>query len=174
MIQPYQGKYPVLDQTSFIAPTAAVIGDVTIGPLSSVWYHATVRGDVNWIRIGQGSNVQDNVVIHVTSNTAPTVIGDRVTIGHSAVIHGCTINDRVLVGIGAIVLDQCLIESDCIIGAGALVTRRTVIPAGSLVLGRPGKVVRTLTGNEIRSIQRQAENYVRYSEFHNTGLTSRL
>ena len=137
-----------------------------LGPQSSIWFHATVRGDVNWIRIGEASNLQDNVVVHVTSDTAPAQIGDFVTVGHSATIHGCTIGDRVLVGIGAIVLDQAVIESDCIIGAGALVTGFARIPAGSLVLGRPGKVVRSLSEEELASIRRHADNYVRYAELY--------
>jgi carbonic anhydrase/acetyltransferase-like protein (isoleucine patch superfamily) len=166
MIHPCKGKIPELDETCFIAPSADVIGDVSIGAESSVWFHATIRGDVNWIRIGRASNIQDNAVVHVTSGTAPTVIGDHVTVGHSAVVHGCTLHDRVLVGIGAIILDQAEISSDCMIGAGALVTGGTRVPAGSLVLGVPGKVVRALTEAEIASIRRRADHYVRYRELY--------
>lgn len=166
VIRPYQGKDPVLHPSSFIAPSADVIGEVEIGSQSSVWFNATVRGDVNWIRVGAGSNLQDNVVVHVTSDTAPTMVGDFVTVGHSAIVHGCTIHDRVLVGIGAIVLDQAVIESDCIIGAGTLVTGFARIPAGSLVLGRPGKVVRSLSEEEMSSIRRHAANYIHYAEIY--------
>ena len=164
MIWSYEEKQPDLDETSFIAPDAAVIGDVTIGALSSVWFHTTIRGDVNWIRIGEATNIQDNSVVHVTSHSAPVSIGNLVTVGHSAVIHGCTIHDRVLVGIGAIILDEAVVHSDCIIGAGALVTGRTEIPPRSMVLGRPGKVVRDLTDDEVETIAEHAERYVRYSK----------
>lgn len=166
MIRSYQGKEPVLHPSGFIASSAEVIGDVEIGAQSSVWFNATVRGDVNWIRVGVASNLQDNVVVHVTSNTAPAMIGDYVTVGHSAIVHGCAIHDRVLVGIGSIILDQAVIESDCIIGAGTLVTGFARIPSRSLVLGRPGKVVRSLSKEELASIRRHAENYVHYAEIY--------
>ena len=166
MIHPFLNQTPVYDASNFIAPSAAVIGDVKLGPGASIWFNATVRGDVNWIRIGARSNVQDNAVIHVTNRTAPTLIGEDVTIGHSAVVHGCTIQDRVLVGIGSVILDHADVGSDTIIGARCLVTGRTKIPPRSLVLGAPAKVVRTLTDEEVASVRQYAANYMRYSALY--------
>lgn len=166
MIQSFIHRSPVIDESNFIAETAAVIGDVTLGTDASVWFSATVRGDVNRIRIGNRSNIQDNAVVHVTHHTAPTSIGDNVTVGHSAIIHGCTVQDRVLVGMGAIILDHADIGSDSIIGAGALITGGVVIPPRSLVLGSPAKVFRTLTDEEVASIMDYANNYVRYKNVY--------
>ncbi len=166
MIRTFLGNHPRYDKTNFIAESADVIGDVVLGPKSSIWFQATVRGDVNWIRIGEASNIQDNAVVHVTNGTAPTRIGNYVTVGHSAVIHGCTIDDHVLVGMGAIVMDHAHIGSYSIIGAKALVTARTVVPPRSLVLGSPAKVIRELTDDEVASIDRYAHNYVKYSAIY--------
>ena len=166
MIHAFLDATPVYDETNFIAPSADVIGDVTLGPEASIWFNTTVRGDVNWIRIGAASNVQDNTVIHVTNRTAPTEIGAGVTIGHSAVIHGCTIEDNVLVGMGAVILDHAVIGHDSIVGARALVTARTQVPPRSLVLGSPAKVVRSLTDEEVASIRTYAENYRHYSRIY--------
>lgn len=166
MIKPFIHRSPVLDETNFIAENAAVIGDVHLGKDASVWFSATVRGDVHRIRIGSRSNIQDNAVVHVTHDTAPTQIGDNVTVGHAAVIHGCTVRDRVLVGMGAIILDHADIGSDTIIGAGALITGGKKIPERSLVLGSPAKVVRTLTDEEVASIMDYADNYVRYKNVY--------
>jgi carbonic anhydrase/acetyltransferase-like protein (isoleucine patch superfamily) len=166
MIQSFIGVSPSLDDTNFVAETAAVIGDVHLGRDASVWFSATVRGDVNRIRIGARSNVQDNAVVHVTHGTSPTTIGEGVTIGHSAVVHGCTIEDDVLVGMGAIILDHAVIGRGSIIGAGALITGGVKIPPGSLVLGSPAKVVRPLTEQERESITHYAKNYVRYKNIY--------
>lgn len=166
MIRSFLGATPQYDDTNYIAETAVVIGDVTLGPEASIWHHCTVRGDVNWIRIGAATNVQDHTVIHVTHGTAPTDVGDRVTIGHGAIIHGCTIEDEVLVGMGATIMDHAVIGTNSIVGAGALVTQRTEIPPRSMVLGQPAEVVRELTDAEVAGIQQGAENYVRYSAVH--------
>lgn len=166
MIRSFINRTPETDETNFIAETAAVIGDVHLGSDASVWFSATVRGDVNRIRIGARSNIQDNAVVHVTHHSAPTHIGNNVTVGHAAVIHGCTVRDRVLVGMGAIILDHADIGSDTIIGAGALITGGKKIPARSLVLGSPAKVVRTLTDEEVASIMDYANNYVRYKNVY--------
>lgn len=163
MIRTYRGIRPQVGPETFIAESAEVIGEVVLGARSSVWFNATVRGDVNSITIGEASNIQDNAVVHVTGKTGPVSIGDWVTIGHSAVVHGCTVLDRVLIGIGAVILDNAVISSDCIIGAGALVTQRVGIPSRSLVLGRPANVVRELSEDEIASIKGSAEKYLRYS-----------
>ena len=153
---------PSTDSSNFIADSAELIGDVSLGRDASVWFNATIRGDVNSIRIGVASNVQDNSVVHV-SRDAPTTIGSYVTIGHGAVVHGCTIEDRVLIGIGAKILDGATVGSDSIIGAGALVTQKTIVPSRSMVVGVPARVVRCLTNEEVRSIRDYADRYVRYS-----------
>ncbi len=163
MIYEFLNKQPQFDETNFVAPSADIIGDVTLGSESSVWFNCTIRGDVNYIRIGERSNVQDNTCIHVTNQTCPTVIGDQVTIGHSAMIHGCTINDRVLIGIKSVVLDKAVIEPDCIIAAGSLVPPGKVMPSGYLCMGSPAKPVRKLSDEEIKSIVQYSDNYVKYS-----------
>ncbi|GAB5517814.1 MAG: gamma carbonic anhydrase family protein [Rhodothermales bacterium] len=161
-IQSFIGKAPVYDRSVFIAENATVIGDVTLGAESSVWFSAVIRGDVHRIRIGARTNIQDLCMVHVTHGTAPTSIGDDVTVGHSAVLHGCTVEDRVLIGMSAVVLDHAVIGQDSIVGANALVTGRTIIPPRSLVLGSPARVVRELTDEEVRSVKQSAMNYVRY------------
>lgn len=166
MVRSFLGCEPDYDETNYIADTAVVIGDVTLGEHVSIWHHCTVRGDVNWIRIGEETNVQDNTVIHVTHGTAPTDIGARVTIGHGAIVHGCTIEDEVLIGMGATVLDHAVIGRHSIVGAQALVTKETEVPPRSLVLGQPAEVVRKLTEEEVASIREGAANYVRYSAVH--------
>jgi carbonic anhydrase/acetyltransferase-like protein (isoleucine patch superfamily) len=166
MIQSFLGKDPEYDDTNYIADTAVVIGDVTLGAHASIWHHCTLRGDVNWIRIGAETNIQDNSVVHVTHGTAPTNIDERVTVGHGAIIHGCTIKEEVLVGMGATVLDHATVGRHSLIGAQALVTKNTEIPPRSLVLGQPAEVVRELSDQEIDAIQEGAENYVRYSAVH--------
>ena len=162
MLRPYRGQWPQLDASVFVDESAQVIGDVAIGPESSVWMNCVVRGDVHRIRIGAQSNLQDGTVVHVMRGTHPTTIGDKVTVGHGALIHGCTIEDRCLVGMGAILLNGAVIGSDSIIAAGSLVTEGSVIPPRSLVMGSPGKVRRTLTDEEIASILDYAARYVGY------------
>ncbi|MGH9410119.1 MAG: gamma carbonic anhydrase family protein [Vicinamibacterales bacterium] len=146
----------------YVDPSAQVIGDVEVGGESSVWMNVVIRGDVNRIRIGRRTNIQDGTIVHVMRDTHPTTIGDEVTIGHGAIVHGCTIGDRVLVGMGAILLNGVEIESDCIIAAGTLLPERTHVPARSLAMGSPGKVRRALTDEEVASIRWYADNYVRY------------
>lgn len=158
-IETFDGISPTLHETAFIAPSADVIGRVTLHELTSIWYNATLRGDINEIVIGPKSNVQDNVVIHLADDYG-CYVGELVTVGHSAILHACTVKDEVLVGMGAIVLDGAVIGERSIIGAGALVTGGTVIPPGSLVLGSPGKVVRTLSLDEQLKIRSWADKYV--------------
>lgn len=162
MLRPYKDRLPEVHPTAYIDQSAHVIGDVTIGEHSSVWMCVVIRGDVNYIRIGDRTNIQDGTVVHVMHDTCPTVIGNDVTIGHGAIVHGCTIADRVLVGMGAIVLNGASIGADTIVAAGSLVTERMVIPARSLVMGSPAKVKRALSDTEVASIQEYADNYVRY------------
>lgn len=162
MIHEFLGCSPKLDDTAFIAPSADIIGDVTLGKESSIWFNATVRGDVNSITIGNQSNVQDNVCIHVMNQTGPTIIGNEVTIGHGAMIHGCTINDRVLVGINSTILDKVIVEPDVIVAAGSLVPPNKTLKSGFMYMGSPAKAVRKLTDEEIASIPKYASNYVKY------------
>ena len=164
MLRPYRGRLPVVHPTAYVDASAQVIGDVEIGADSSVWMNAVVRGDVNLIRIGQRSNVQDGTVVHVMHETHPTRIGDDVTIGHAAIVHGCTIGNRVLIGMGATILNGAVIGDDTIVAAGTLVTEGAVIPPRSLVMGSPGKVRRTLSDEDVASILEYAANYVRYKK----------
>lgn len=152
-------KKPTLHPSAFVAPNATVLGDVTLGANSSVFYGAVLRADVNSIDIGMGSNIQDGCIIHVDP-PYPVVIGNGCTVGHGAILHGCAVGDNSLIGMGAIVLNGAQIGKNCIIGAGALVTQNTVIPDGSLVIGSPAKVKRSLTPEEIEGNRQTAENYI--------------
>lgn len=166
-IEPYEGILPAIHPSAFVAASADVIGRVTLGEEASVWYQATLRGDINEITIGPRSNIQDNAVVHLADDYGCHV-GELVTVGHSAIIHACTIKDEVLVGMGAIILDGAVIGERSIIGAGALVTGGTVIPPGSLVIGTPAKVVRTLSLDEQRNVKSWAEKYVKVSRSYLT------
>jgi len=159
---PYRGVHPKIGEGVFLAPNAVIIGDVEIGKDSSVWFGTVIRGDVNWIRIGERTNIQDNCVVHVTHDTHPTTIGNNVTVGHGVIIHGCTIGDNVLVGMGATIMDGVEIEEFVIVGAGALVTPNKKIPSGVLVAGVPAKIVRELRQEEVELIKESALNYVAY------------
>lgn len=162
MLRAYRGVTPTVAPGAFVDASAQVIGDVVVGEESSVWMNVVVRGDVNHIRVGARTNIQDGTIVHVMRDTHPTVIGDEVTIGHSATVHGCTIEDRVLVGMGAIILNGARIGSDSIVAAGALVVEGAQFPTGSLVMGSPAKVRRPLTGEERASIRDYAARYVNY------------
>jgi carbonic anhydrase/acetyltransferase-like protein (isoleucine patch superfamily) len=162
MIRPYRGRLPVVHPSAFVDSSAQVIGDVEIGAESSVWMNVVIRGDVNTIRIGDRSNVQDGSILHAMKNQYETTVGHDVTVGHAAVIHGCTIHDRVLVGIGAIILNGADVGEDSIVAAGALVTERFVVPPRSMVMGRPAKVTRSLTDDEVHAVLGYAQRYVRY------------
>ena len=163
IISPYDGRAPRLHASVFVAEGAVVVGDVEIGEGSSIWFGTVVRGDVNHVRIGARTNLQDLTVVHVTSGKHPTVIGDDVTVGHRAVLHGCTIRDRCLIGIGAIVMDGAVVGPDAMVGAGALVTPGTIVPPGTLVLGSPAKPRRELTPEERASLRTSAERYAGYA-----------
>ena len=153
---------PRVAADAYVDESAQVIGDVEIGAESSVWMNVVIRGDVNRIRIGRRTNVQDGTVVHVMRETHPTTIRDEVTIGHGAIVHGCTIDDRVLIGMGAILLNGVDVGSESIVAAGTLLTEGTKVPPRSLVMGSPGKVRRPLTDDEVASIRWYADNYVRY------------
>ena len=162
MLRPYRGRLPVIDPSAFVDQSAQVIGDVEIGEESSVWMNVVMRGDVNHIRIGRRSNVQDGTIVHVMHDMHPTLIGDEVTIGHGAIVHGCTIEDRVLIGMGAILLNGARVGSDSIVAAGSLVPEGVVIPPRSLAMGSPAKVRKTLSDAEVSSILEYSASYVRY------------
>jgi carbonic anhydrase/acetyltransferase-like protein (isoleucine patch superfamily) len=164
-IETFAGVTPTIHPSAFIAASADVIGKVTLHEEASVWYQATLRGDINEIVIGAHSNIQDNAVIHL-SDQHGCYVGEWVTVGHSAILHACTIKDEVLVGMGAIILDGAVIGERSIIGAGALVTGGTVIPPGSLVLGSPAKVVKTLSEEEQSKVRHWAEKYVKGSRLY--------
>lgn len=163
VIRTFQGIKPTIPDSCFIEDTAVVIGDVVLGEDCSVWFNAVIRGDVNHIRIGNRTNVQDLCMLHVTHDTHPLIIGNEVTIGHSVVLHGCTIKDRVLVGMGAIVMDGAVIGEDSVVGAGALVVEGTVVPPKSVILGSPGRVRRGVSDAELAWIKESAANYVKYA-----------
>lgn len=163
-------KRPVLGGGVFVAPNATVIGDVVVGAESSVWFGAVVRGDVYPVRIGARTNVQDNAVVHVTADKAATSIGDDVTIGHLALVHGCTIGDRCLVGMGSIVLDGAIVEDEAFVGAGALVPPRMRVPSRSLVVGRPAKVLKRLGDADLDEIRGAAAHYVAVAAAFLSGL----
>lgn len=169
MIRTFQGITPTIPSSCFIEDTAVIIGDVVMGEECSAWFHAVIRGDVNSIRIGNRTNVQDLCMLHVTHDTHPLIIGDDVTIGHHVVLHGCTVQNRVLVGMGAIIMDGAVIGEDSVVGAGALVTEGTIVPPKSLILGSPAKVKRPVTEQELAWIRESAQNYIRYSRQYLTG-----
>ncbi|MBI5420634.1 MAG: gamma carbonic anhydrase family protein [Deltaproteobacteria bacterium] len=162
MITPYKGIVPVCHPTVFVAEGAVVIGDVEIGEDSSVWFNSVVRGDINRIRIGKRTNVQDNCTLHVTK-THPLTVGDSVTFGHGVVAHGCTIEDFCLIGIGSVVLDGAVIGRGSVIGAGAVVAPGTIVPPHALVLGVPGKVAKILSPQSVDSNRVTADHYVEYA-----------
>jgi carbonic anhydrase/acetyltransferase-like protein (isoleucine patch superfamily) len=160
---PYLDYYPKLGDNVFIAPGVKIIGNVEIGNKSSIWYNTVIRGDVHYIKIGEYTNVQDCSMLHVTNGKYPLNIGSKVTIGHSVTLHGCTIMDLCLIGIGAIVLDGAVIESNSLVAAGALVKQDFVVPSGKLVAGVPAKVIRNLTNTEIEEFEASAIRYRDYS-----------
>ncbi len=169
MILPYKGRSPRIHPTVFMVESAQIIGDVEIGELSSVWFNAVVRGDVNYIRIGKRTNIQDGCIIHVTRGTHPLHLGDDVTLGHSVTLHGCTIKNRCLIGMGAVVLDGAVVGEDAIVGAGALVLEGTVVPPRTLYVGAPARKARELTEREIKGILESAEHYIEYSDTYRRG-----
>ena len=165
-IRPYRGKSPQIAASAYIDSAAVIIGDVVIGEDSSVWPCTVIRGDVHYVRIGARTNIQDGCVLHVMRDEWPLVLGDDVTVGHSVTLHGCTIESRCLIGMGAVILNGAVVGSGSIVAAGSLLTERTAIPAGSLVMGSPGKVKRALTGIDQASIDAYAQRYVEYKKIY--------
>jgi carbonic anhydrase/acetyltransferase-like protein (isoleucine patch superfamily) len=167
VILPVLGKLPSFGENCFIAPNATIVGDVTTGKECSFWFNAVVRGDVHFIKMGDRVNVQDGAIIHCTYQKHPTTIGNNVSIGHNAMVHGCTIHDTVLIGMGSIVMDRCVVHSNSIIAAGAVVLEGTVVEAGSIYAGVPAKKVKEVSPTLIESeINRIAENYVKYASWY--------
>ena len=175
VILPVEGKFPEFGPNCFIAPNATVVGDVIMGENCSVWFNAVIRGDVNFIRIGNKVNVQDGACIHCTYLKCGTTIGNNVSIGHNAIVHGCTIMDNVLVGMGAIIMDNAVVHSNTIIAAGSVVLENTICEAGSIYAGVPAKKVKDIPAEKISGeIERIANNYIRYSDWFREVKTSDL
>jgi carbonic anhydrase/acetyltransferase-like protein (isoleucine patch superfamily) len=163
-IYPYEGMLPKIHKTVFLADGVRIIGDVEIGEYSSVWYNTVIRGDVHYIKIGSMTNIQDCSMLHVTNGKFPLNIGDKVTIGHSVKLHGCTLNNLCLIGIGAIILDGATVEENSMVAAGSVVKPGFIVPSGKLVAGVPAKVVRDLTKEEIEDLEASALRYKKYAE----------
>jgi carbonic anhydrase/acetyltransferase-like protein (isoleucine patch superfamily) len=164
MLRPYKGIWPKVGERVYVDVSAQVIGDVELGDHASVWMNAVVRGDVNSIRIGAHTNIQDNCVVHVFKGTHPTVLADHVTVGHSVTVHGCRIDSWCLIGMGATILNGAHVGEECIVGAQTLVPEGMVVPPGSLIVGVPAKVRRPITDEERAGLRRYAENYYEYKE----------
>lgn len=166
IIKSVNGKYPQIPEDCYIAENATIVGDVQMGEACSVWFNAVIRGDVHYIKMGDKVNIQDGAVIHATYQKSPTTIGNNVSIGHNALVHGCTIHDNVLVGMGSIIMDDCIVESNSIIAAGAVVTKNTHVESGSIYAGVPAKKVKDISKELISGeIDRIANNYVKYSSW---------
>lgn len=166
IIKPVRGFHPQIPDDCFVAENATIVGEVTMGSKCSVWFNAVIRGDVHFIKMGDKVNVQDGAVIHATFEKSPTSIGNYVSIGHNAIVHGCTIEDNVLIGMGSIVMDDCIIGSNSIIAAGAVVTKNTIVASGSIYAGVPAKKVKDISKELISGeIDRIANNYVKYSSW---------
>ncbi len=161
---PYLDKFPNINDNVFLASGVKIIGDVEILEESSVWYNTVIRGDVNYIRIGKMTNIQDCSMLHVTNKRFPLNVGNKVTIGHSVSLHGCTLNDLCLVGIGAVILDGAVVEEKSIVASGAVVKPNFVIPSGTLAAGVPAKIIRNLTDDELNEFEKSALRYKKYTE----------
>ena len=165
LILPVKGVYPAMGKYCFLAENSTIVGDVTMGNHCSVWFNAVIRGDVNYITIGDNTNIQDGAVIHCTYLKAATIIGSNVSIGHNALVHGCTLQDHVLIGMGAIVMDHAVIEEFCIIAAGAIVLENTICESGFLYAGIPSRKIKPLTEEQIALLKKLPENYKMYSNW---------
>ncbi|WP_340155793.1 gamma carbonic anhydrase family protein [uncultured Winogradskyella sp.] len=166
VIKSVRGNTPQIPEDCYVAENATIVGEVSMGEQCSVWFNAVIRGDVHFIKIGNKVNIQDGAVIHATYQKSPTTIGNNVSIGHNALVHGCTIKDNVLVGMGSIIMDDCVIESNSIIAAGAVVTKNTIVKSGSIYAGVPAKKVKDISKELISGeINRIANNYVEYSSW---------
>ncbi|AMM50302.1 acetyltransferase [Rufibacter sp. DG15C] len=169
VILPVKGIMPTLGDACFIAPNATIVGDVQLGDQCTVWFNAVIRGDVHRIRIGNKTNIQDGAVIHCTYQKAPTTIGNNVSIGHNALVHGCTVEDNVLIGMGSIVMDKAVVQQHCIIAAGAVVLENTICESGHIYAGVPAKKVKALSPDQITGMAQTANNYVLYASWFQEG-----
>ncbi len=164
MIKSVRGHTPKIGEDCFIAENATIVGEVSMGAQCSIWFNAVLRGDVHFIKMGDKVNVQDGAVVHCTYKKAPTTIGNNVSIGHNAIVHGCTIKDNVLVGMGSIIMDDCVVESNCIIAAGAVLTKGTHVPSGTIYAGMPAKKIKDISPElSTGEINRISEAYITYS-----------
>lgn len=161
---PYENLFPIIHPTVFLASGVKIVGDVKIGRDSSVWYNSVIRGDVHYVKIGEMTNIQDCSMLHVTNGKYPLNIGNKVTVGHSVKLHGCTIHDLSLIGIGAIILDGAVVEEKAMVAAGAVVKPGFIVPSGKLAAGVPARIVRDLTENEISDLDQSAQRYKKYTE----------
>ena len=164
MIKLFQGKSPVIPTSCYISESVDIIGNVILGEETNIWFGSVVRGDMNFIQIGARTNIQDNCTVHVTTDTAPTIIGTGVTIGHNAIIHGCTIEDNCLIGMGAIIMDNAVVGEGSLIGAGAVIPPNLIIPSRSLAVGLPVKVIRKVNETEYAEILERSQHYIDFAE----------
>lgn len=165
LLLPVKNIYPVIGENCFLAENATIVGDVSIGNNCSVWFNAVIRGDVNYIKIGNNTNIQDGAIIHCTYLKAATHIGNNVSVGHNALVHGCTLHDYVLIGMGAIVMDQSVVEEYCIIAAGAIILENMICESGFLYAGVPARKIKPLTDEQMEMLRKLPENYVMYSKW---------
>ncbi len=171
MLYPYKNTHPKIDPTVFIAPTAAIIGQVELAEKVSVWFNTVIRADINFIKIGRETNIQDSCVLHVT-NVHPVLLGERITVGHGAILHGCKVEDECLISMGVILLDGVLVGRGSLVAAGAVVAPNTQIPPNSLVMGVPGKVVRTLSASDQARVTEGWQHYVEYAQMYKDQLAA--
>ena len=166
IVKAVKGKFPQIPEDCYVAENATIVGEVSMGKNCSVWFNAVIRGDVHFIKMGDKVNVQDGAVIHATYQKSPTTIGNNVSIGHNAIVHGCTIKDNVLIGMGSIIMDDCVIESNSIVAAGAVVSKNTIVESGTIYAGIPAKKIKDISKELISGeIDRIANNYVEYSSW---------
>lgn len=168
IVKKVNGKLPSFGQECFFAENSVITGDVYIGNQCTIWYNAVIRGDVNTIQIGNKVNIQDGAVIHATYQKYATTIGNNVSVGHNAIVHGCTIHDNVLIGMGSIVMDGCIVESDSIIAAGAVVTEHTIVESGSIYAGIPARKIKNISESQKEALRKTADNYVKYASWIET------
>ena len=167
MIKSFNNKSPIIPRSCYISESANLVGDIKLGENVSVWFGSVVRGDMHYIRIGDDTNIQDNSVIHVTTKISPTIIGNQVTVGHNAIIHGAIVKDRCLIGMGSIIMDESIIGEGSIVAAGTLIPPNKIIPPKSLVMGSPYKIIRETTSKELEMIIESSEHYINFSKKYN-------
>lgn len=169
MIKKFRDKYPIIHDSCYYSESVDIIGDVELGKEVNIWFGTVIRGDMNYVKIGSRTNIQDNSTVHVTTDIAPTIIGSGVTVGHNAIIHGCTIEDNCLIGMGSIIMDESIVGEGSLIGAGAVIPPNMIIPPKSLVVGLPAKIVREVNESETEEILQRAQHYIDFAnEYKNS------